>query len=112
MLPAFFNDNCLGFSRDRLSLSLRVQTRSNLITRERGRSQSFARLLIRGEEREKKRMNASAGSWKRDLDEETRMKLEEFLEQFPGTVENVMFFNSRDSRYQITSELMINLLMI
>lgn len=57
-------------------------------------------------------MNASAGSWKRDLDEETRMKLEEFLEQFPGTVENVMFFNSRDSRYQITSELMINLLMI
>lgn len=36
-------------------------------------------------------MNASAGSWKRDLDEETRMKLEEFLEQFPGTVENVVF---------------------
>lgn len=61
-----------------LSLSLRIQTRRNLITRERGRSQSFARLLIRGEEGEgEKKMNASAGSWKRDLDEETRMKLEE-----------------------------------
>lgn len=96
VVRVFFNDNCLGFSRVQsfayrlravkgegrrlasLSLSLRIQTRRNLITRERGRSQSFARLLIRGEEGEgEKKMNASASSWKRDLDEETRMKLEE-----------------------------------
>lgn len=93
--PLFFNDNCLAFSRvqsfahrlERISLSLspRIQTRRNLITRERGRSQSFARLLIRGEERRggkiKKKDERVAGQFL-----ETRMKLEEFLQEFPGTV--------------------------
>lgn len=91
--PLFFNDNCLAFSRvqsfarrlERISLSPRIQTRRNLITRERGRSQSFARLLIRGEERRggkiKKKDERVAGRFL-----ETRMKLEEFVQEFPGTV--------------------------
>lgn len=79
VVRVFFNDNCLGFSRVQsfayrlravkgegrrlasLSLSLRIQTRRNLITRERGRSQSFARLLIHDEEGEGEKKDERVG---------------------------------------------------